>query len=150
VPVEAHFFGDWQPGVFVGFVEAGMLAVRLDGDPVVRECRPSIVRLANRTVVDDAIPDPDNALTAALKEDTDPATDGSIDDPADEHDDSTGGFPWEQVEAGEVVWTDINGESGEGTFVSVEGETVTVQVGEENIPLSLEEVVYGGERQLAS
>lgn len=44
--VEALFFGGWQPGTFLGFVDAGTLAVRLDGEDVVKECRPDIVRLA--------------------------------------------------------------------------------------------------------
>lgn len=45
-PVEAYFFGQWIPGTFEGFVESGTLAIRLRDDPIVRECRRDIVRLA--------------------------------------------------------------------------------------------------------
>lgn len=44
--VEAKFFGQWMRGAFLGFVEAGTLAVRLEDDGIVRECRPDMVRLA--------------------------------------------------------------------------------------------------------
>ena len=44
--VEAKFFGQWMRGAFLGFVEAGTLAVRMDDDGIVRECRPDMVRLA--------------------------------------------------------------------------------------------------------
>lgn len=44
--VEAHFFGSWQPGVYLGFVDSGMLAIRLDDDDNVKECLPHVVRLA--------------------------------------------------------------------------------------------------------
>lgn len=46
VRVEAMFHGQWMPGVFLGFVQAGTLAVRLDHDPYVKECRPHMTRLA--------------------------------------------------------------------------------------------------------
>jgi hypothetical protein len=45
VKVEAMFFGAWKPGAFLGFVEAGTLAIRLEDDAVIRECRPDMVRL---------------------------------------------------------------------------------------------------------
>ncbi len=45
VRVQARFFGAWMPGVYLGPVEAGTIAVRLDGEDFVKECRPDIVRL---------------------------------------------------------------------------------------------------------
>lgn len=43
----AHYFGSWQPGVYVGLSGNGMLCVRMDENPhVVREARQGIVRLA--------------------------------------------------------------------------------------------------------
>jgi len=47
VRVEARFFGQWMAGRFLGFVEAGTLAVRLEDDATVEECRPDMVRLAD-------------------------------------------------------------------------------------------------------
>ncbi len=44
--VEARFGGGWQPGVFLGFVQNGTLAVRLDNFADLVECRYDIVRLA--------------------------------------------------------------------------------------------------------
>jgi len=46
VRVEARYMGQWMPGKFIGFVEHGILALRLDDDPMVRECRPDMVRLS--------------------------------------------------------------------------------------------------------
>jgi hypothetical protein len=56
VRVEAMFFGGWMPGMFLGFVEHGTLAVRLDDNPAIKECRPDMVRLA---VTDNLSVDPD-------------------------------------------------------------------------------------------
>lgn len=46
VLVEALYSGAWQPGVYLGPIEGGTLAVRLDGDPMVKECRAHMLRLA--------------------------------------------------------------------------------------------------------
>lgn len=43
--VEARFFGGWVSGTFQGFVEHGTLAIRLDTDDYIRECRRDMVRL---------------------------------------------------------------------------------------------------------
>lgn len=45
IRVQARYFGDWQPGVFVRMESEGMLGIRLDDDEMVRECRRDIVRL---------------------------------------------------------------------------------------------------------
>jgi hypothetical protein len=45
-PVDAKFGGVWMRGVYLGFVESGTLAVRLDGDDYVHECRKECVRMA--------------------------------------------------------------------------------------------------------
>jgi len=44
--VEARFFGSWMLGSFLGFVEYGTLAIRLDETLEVKECRPDMVRIA--------------------------------------------------------------------------------------------------------
>ena len=46
VRVEARFGGTWAPGLFVGFVESGTLAVRIDHDAMIRECRADMVRFS--------------------------------------------------------------------------------------------------------
>lgn len=46
VRVEARYFGGWQPGVFLGFIANGTLAIRLDNQEGIAECRYDIVRLA--------------------------------------------------------------------------------------------------------
>lgn len=46
VRVACRFFGSWEPGSYVGYVANGTLAVRLDADPVIRECRGDMVRLS--------------------------------------------------------------------------------------------------------
>lgn len=44
VRVEARFGGAWCPGVFLGLIDNGVLTVRLDEDPYVKECRWDMVR----------------------------------------------------------------------------------------------------------
>jgi hypothetical protein len=65
--VEARFMGQWMPGLFLGFVENGMIAVRLDDDTYVRECRPDMVRLAGIVDDEDAMPEgPSQAILDLL------------------------------------------------------------------------------------
>lgn len=51
VRVFARFFGNDMPGVFKGFVESGTLAILLDGDDYIRECRPDMVSIATESAV---------------------------------------------------------------------------------------------------
>jgi hypothetical protein len=46
VRVEARFAGTWVTGTFVGFSENGLLAIKIDHDSYVRECRRDTVRLS--------------------------------------------------------------------------------------------------------
>jgi hypothetical protein len=49
VLVDALFRGQWMPGVYLGLIPNGTLAVRLDSDEWVHECRAHILRLRNDT-----------------------------------------------------------------------------------------------------
>jgi hypothetical protein len=46
IRIEAKYFGGWQPGIYLGLVQWGTLAIRLDEDVKVKECRKDRVRLA--------------------------------------------------------------------------------------------------------
>lgn len=50
-PVEALYNGTWMPGVFLGFIEGGTIAIRLDGDDTVRECRKHMLRPDRKIVI---------------------------------------------------------------------------------------------------
>jgi hypothetical protein len=57
--VVAKYFGQWLPGTFRGFVENGTLAILLDDDAMMKECRKDMVRLAGEVVTVDVVsPEP--------------------------------------------------------------------------------------------
>jgi len=66
--VEARYMGIWQSGVFLGFVESGSLAVRLEGDPVVRECNRGMVRLRATDRPTEDTPEVETASSLAVSE----------------------------------------------------------------------------------
>jgi len=110
--VEAQFFGEWVPGAFLGFVEGGTVAVRLDGDDLVRECRPGMLRLGGPPFPEPA----DDAAPAAEQDEEKPVPDaGETPD-------------WEAVPVGTVVYLDLNGETAEGKLVGYEDDVVSVDV----------------------
>jgi hypothetical protein len=110
--VEAQFFGEWVPGVFLGFVEGGTVAVRLDGDDLVRECRPGMLRLGGPPFPEPA----DDAVPVAEQDEEKPVPDaGETPD-------------WEAVPVGTVVYLDLNGETAEGKLVGYEDDVVSVDV----------------------
>jgi hypothetical protein len=82
VHVKAHYFGDWLDGVFLGFVEHGTLAIRINGDGVIRECRPDIVRYVETRELREAIEDPVPASAAAgrLAENPPAPTEDAVED----------------------------------------------------------------------
>ncbi len=65
VHVEARFGGLWMPGIFKGFVKDGILAVLLDNDDWIRECRPHMVRLVETDPL--KVPEPPPAAFATLE-----------------------------------------------------------------------------------
>ena len=132
--VEAQFFGEWVPGAFLGFVEGGTVAVRLDGDDLVRECRPGMLRLGGPPFPEPA----DDAAPVAEQDEEKPVPDAG--EPADdavpvaEQDEEkpvldAGETPdWEAVPVGTVVYLDLNGETAEGKLVGYEDDVVSVDV----------------------
>lgn len=124
VRVEAKFFGEWQPGVFLGFVAAGTLAVKLDDDPAVKECYPHVVRLS-----DLPLPAPTDNLSVGRDEDGPDARAELLDDEPDtetiEPEDDEA-FDWSLAQPGDPVWVDDD-EIKDGVLVSaVESEGVIV------------------------
>ena len=110
--VEVQFFGEWVPGAFLGFVEGGTVAVRLDGDDLVRECRPGMLRLGGPPFPEPA----DDAVPVAEQDEEKPVLDaGETPD-------------WEAVPVGTVVYLDLNGETAEGKLVGYEDDVVSVDV----------------------
>lgn len=135
VRVEARFFGSWVPGVFLGFVEAGTLAVRLDDDDMVKECRRDMVRLAPK----DVPPPPERPPRADLLDDTQelPAVKDQVPDEPDDGPDGADYVPidWSKVDAGAVVWVQPSPEEDilDGEFVSAEEGRIRVKLdGEED------------------
>ena len=99
-------------GVFLGFVEGGTVAVRLDGDDLVRECRPGMLRLGGPPFPEPA----DDAVPVAEQDEEKPVLDaGETPD-------------WEAVPVGTVVYLDLNGETAEGKLVGYEDDVVSVDV----------------------
>lgn len=162
--VEARFFGAWQPGVFLGFVEAGTLAVRLDEDPIVRECRGDMVRLVGVREPQAKLEEPD--ARASLLENTGgdekpveanaagrgdtvspvPAKEAAAEVAEEEPDMDAPPRDWATVPAGARVWVEHDGDYRDATFVSQapDGELV-VAVGEETLTVAAAAVTYAGE-----
>lgn len=131
VRVEARFFGGWQLGVFLGFVEAGTVAVKLDNDETVRECRPDMVRLA---AADAPPPPPTKAEAAAsaaeaAKLSANEPKDAATDEPDEiiELDDAPAAAvtgQWVDVKAGAKVWVERGSDILDGEFVACVSDTV--------------------------
>lgn len=173
VRVEARFFGEWMPGLFGGFVENGTLAVRLDDDPMIRECRPEMVRPSNAPLP--PVKDLERPGAADLYEPKDEAapllpaeaateveTEWADDSLADELPESAP-FQEEPSEEPTVivddapasaadyrenapVWLEVDDDIVDGVFVRV-GDTpdvVIVRVGEEERTVPLSSVTVAG------
>lgn len=147
--VEAFVANNWLPGVFLGFVSAGTLMVRLDGIAFVQECQPGNVRLATAPV--EPVSDPINEVPPTTTDEEDEKIDFAgrdADDvpfdtnggtavavatrPArastgavnrgghDMHDDVvTGNENWPAVQAGAAVWVEVDNDILDGTFVGL-------------------------------
>lgn len=148
VRVEARFNGQWVPGSFLGFVEGGTLAIRLDVDDEIRECYSAIVRLAG-----DATQQVMGVFSAA-KPNLALPVDGSLGGDGDGNEIESLGpqVDWQSVEAGEAVYIDDDGDSLDGQFVRIgaegpQGLQLLVQVDGEDSPREVlaENVLYAGE-----
>jgi len=139
--VEARFFGTWQPGAFLGFVEAGTLAVRLDDDVVVKECRSDMVRLAQdqsprRPVVE---PERDTVSRSEDKPEYIPLEKmrsllGSkiIDEPSEPDDGPEEAdqpdVDINSISPGSRLWVALDGDVKGGTLISSDGDMVEVNL----------------------
>lgn len=142
VRVEARFFGTWMPGRFHGFVEHGMLNVRLDNDDVHRECMPCIVRLAATSEaaggadgrVDgqpDTVSSPDEPAAEAIEiPPAEPVGIASVaDDDPEPPDDGVDASLVEALSAvptGTKVWVEINDDYKDGVLHEVDGSGMVI------------------------
>ena len=139
--VEARFFGDWKLGVFLGFVEHGILAVKLDEDGIVHECHRHIVRLTARKSVtlekpiDDDGPDARINLIKPAE-----AASGPDDLVVDEPEVAEfGAQDWSLAKSGDEVWVNIDGDMAEAKFVSRSDAGVEVILDGEQSPQTFAE-----------
>lgn len=119
VQVEARFYGAWMPGRFLGFVEHGTLAVRLDEDSKVRECRKDMVRLVG--IEEKLRPDADDKpdARADLLEDDEP--------PAPTVAPNLDATDWSEVAEGTAVWVDNDGDIEDAVFLRAADDKVIVR-----------------------
>lgn len=118
--VEAKFFGQWMRGRFLGFVESGILAVRLDDDEVVKECRPDMVRLVETEETSEEGPDARIELIDAVADTAEmPAVSGVPD--------------LINLQPGDTLWIEEGDEVKDASFLSVEedGGCIALVEGEE-------------------
>jgi hypothetical protein len=130
VRVEARFFGGWMPGAFIGFVHNGTLAIRIDDDPMIRECRPDMVRLATEIDTVSQHLEPVPAAPPAVEQEEAFSLDDEDGDEADtEPDEETPPEPpkakplkrplavdWSKVQMGAPVLVEADGDVLDGFF----------------------------------
>jgi hypothetical protein len=114
--VEAHFMGDWIPGIFKGTGQAGILEVLLEGDDYVRECRPHMVRLSDKPPAKkETLTQLQQRILAEEKEEQRrPEPETVIEEVLNEVEDQLDYFDWTMVKAGALVW--LGEESVDGIF----------------------------------
>lgn len=135
--VEAKLGGTWLVGAYVGQTPEGRLAIRLEGDDWVRECRSDFVRLASddllSVVVVDQPPEPVSELAG-------PAESVALDDtaelpvqpePAPEPEPQKVTCDWPE---GQAVLVDFDGDVVDGRFIKLDGENALIQVVGEDKP----------------
>lgn len=112
VRIEASFAtGEWSPGVFLGFVQAGTLMVQLDGESWRREAPPFKVRLEGEKV---KAPKPTPAPKPEPKKQGRPK---KIKKPDPKKQPNS--MDWATAVEGDSVWVSRNGEDVDGTFVAI-------------------------------
>lgn len=127
--VEAKFFGQWMRGAFLGFVESGTLAVRLDDDGIVRECRPDMVRLAEVEEEPEEGPDArielldvvelDDPVEVPAEAPVERAEEPVVDEPVDEHEAPAVeqlAVPTVDPMPGDLVWVEEDDDVKDATF----------------------------------
>lgn len=105
--VAGPFFGSMQEGVFLGIMPDGKLAIKINVDGMVRECRQQMVTLASEGHVD-------------YKEPAPPVAD-LIQEPIDTQDEEIPEFAWESVSKDAPVWVSQGDDKDPltGSFVKV-------------------------------
>lgn len=142
------YFGSMQEGVYLGMVSEGLLAIKLNTDGFVRECRQSMVKLSEEThedFVEEATP-----LAASIKNSLpeEPAAESeeqAYEDKVEELPE----FSWLSVSTGAPVWVS-QGDDKEplnGSFLEVlENGKLSVKVEGKKKPMEFEKdtVLYAG------
>jgi hypothetical protein len=148
VRVEAKFFGQWMPGVFRGFSDAGKLAIKMDDDEVVRECRKDMVRLRveeSPKSVDEL--DARGKLIMKQLESVEEAPVATQEEPEQGEVQAPNLLPfnWDAAKKGDEVWVEVDGEMYTGKFVSHDDGLATVRLNGEkkNRTVALSQVQYG-------
>lgn len=114
VRVEARYYGAWMPGVYLGGIEGGTLAVRLDGDPTVKECRQHMLRFSDAPMPEDE-PVPTGPPEA--------------EEPPEEFpDDAPPAVDWTEVESGAAVWIEDPEDIIDARYVQPAGDKIVVEV----------------------
>ena len=120
---------EYHHGARRGFVEAGTLAVQLDNDANVRECRRDIVRLAREGTPPPPADAPPMPLDSA-REQGEPVSPAEADTVDFEAADAPP-VDWSAVAPGAAVWVEYGDEIVDGVLVSVSGDALLVKFGDE-------------------
>lgn len=118
-PVEANFFGGWQPGTMLGLGPGGTIVVRLDSDNSVKECHAHVVRVADVASVTAPLPEEKPAKATKPAEYREPPAEVL---PAAQE------IDWGNVEAGAEVWINDGDDVKDGRLVAYHGEFMTCHV----------------------
>jgi hypothetical protein len=109
--VEALYHGEWHPGVYQGRVENGILAIKLDDDEFVRECRPHMVRVTGAPQAAPAELEHDARYVPPSAEEAQDEVDLGEEEPA--------AVDWRQFKDKQPVHAIVDGKVQSGQFVGV-------------------------------
>lgn len=120
--VEAHFFGSWQQGTFLGLGPGGVLAVRVDMDGQVRECYPHVVRLpGGKSDIASLPPSPamKDVLATAEVPQSSKAKKAAAESVEPEKPPEAKPFDWSKANRGDLVWAERDGDVCDARFERV-------------------------------
>ena len=138
IRVEARFNGAWMPGVYLGFVEHGTLAIRLDGDSFIKECRKHIVRLASQ--INDFEEEPLTAQQKLVLEEEKENPD--IQEPEAEAVEDLPGIDWSKINPGDKFYYEHNDDYLDCEFVRLSGDLVTIKVDGRNRAVGRDKLTF--------
>lgn len=125
------YMGEWRPGTFLGFVEGGILAVKLDDDEkFVREVRPDMVRLSSRPRRESSEDEGPDARINLLTDNqggtavlTEPKAKQVVSDaPHDAPEFEAPSKNWTSVATGQKVWVDTGEDIEDGIFHEIQSD----------------------------